>query len=612
MDLTIEQTLQQGVAAHKEGKLEEAERLYRAILQSQPLHPHANHNLGVLAVSVDKADAALPLFKTALEANPKIEQFWLSYIDALIKEKQFDNAKEVFEQGKKEGLSGDKVDAVETQLTPKTQVKEPKSAVQKKSLTFSETRKKLSGNKEKKAKKRNLKGINPSEAEINNLLQHYQKGRYGDAEKLSLSISQRFPESQFGWKALGAVLKQTGRISEALVANQKSVQLAPKDFEAHYNLGVALKDLGRLEEAEASYRQAITLKPDYAEAHNNLGSMLKALGRLDEAEASYTQAIALKPNSTQAHYNLGVTLQELDRLEEAEASYRQVIALKPDYAEAHNNLGKTLKGLRKYEEAILHFDLVNDRNATAQSLECLYVNKNYFEFDKRIHSMSALDNLNIRVAAVSAFAAHQMKKKDPYQFCTNPLDFIVIKNLAEYDFYSNNLVDEIIRESDEYQLIWESRTTKFGFQGPNDIFENSSKTISHLEGIVQQAVDAYYDRFKSESNIFIKSWPRKHKLMGWYNRLLKNGYHTSHIHPGGWLSGVIYLKTTALSNNDEGAIEFGLHGYDLPITDEDYPRELHRPKRGDIILFPSSLFHRTIPFTTDSERCAIAFDLTPV
>ena len=86
MELTIEQALQQGIAAHKEGKLEDAERLYRAILQSQPVHPDANHNLGVIAVSVNKAEAALPLFKTSLEANPKIEQFWLSYIDALIKE----------------------------------------------------------------------------------------------------------------------------------------------------------------------------------------------------------------------------------------------------------------------------------------------------------------------------------------------------------------------------------------------------------------------------------------------------------------------------------------------------------------------------------------------
>ena len=73
MELTLDQALQQGVAAHKEGKVQDAERLYRAILQSQPLHPDANYNLGVIAVSDNKADVALPLFKVALEANPKIE-----------------------------------------------------------------------------------------------------------------------------------------------------------------------------------------------------------------------------------------------------------------------------------------------------------------------------------------------------------------------------------------------------------------------------------------------------------------------------------------------------------------------------------------------------------
>ena len=75
MELTIEQALQQGVAAHKEGKLQEAERPYRAILQSQPLHPDASHNLGVLAVSVNKAVATLPLLKTALEAIQKQDSF---------------------------------------------------------------------------------------------------------------------------------------------------------------------------------------------------------------------------------------------------------------------------------------------------------------------------------------------------------------------------------------------------------------------------------------------------------------------------------------------------------------------------------------------------------
>ena len=118
MELTIEQALRQGVTAHKEGNLQEAERLYRAIIQSHPAHPDANHNLGVIAVSANKVNEALPLFKTALEANPNIEQFWLSYIDALIKDRQFDNAKQLIEQAKIQGLNGEKLNALASQLVP--------------------------------------------------------------------------------------------------------------------------------------------------------------------------------------------------------------------------------------------------------------------------------------------------------------------------------------------------------------------------------------------------------------------------------------------------------------------------------------------------------------
>ena len=99
MELTVDQMLKQGVAAYNAGNLQEAERLYRDILQVQPKHPDANHNLGLIAVSMNQCGAALPLFKSAIDFNPNIEQFWLSYIDTLIKEKQFENAKLVLEQG---------------------------------------------------------------------------------------------------------------------------------------------------------------------------------------------------------------------------------------------------------------------------------------------------------------------------------------------------------------------------------------------------------------------------------------------------------------------------------------------------------------------------------
>ena len=199
--------------------------------------------------------------------------------------------------------------------------------------------------------KRNVYFSKPSQEQLNSLLEHYQAGRYKDAEKLSLSITHEFPEHQFGWKVLGAALKQMGKINESLVATQKSVQLEPQDAEAHNNLGVMLRKLRRLDDAEASCRKAITLKPNYAQAHFNLGNTLKELGKLDEAETSYRKAITLKPDYAKAHSNLGVTLQELGKLKEAEASYKKAIELKSDYAEAHNNLGVTLKELGRLNEA---------------------------------------------------------------------------------------------------------------------------------------------------------------------------------------------------------------------------------------------------------------------
>ena len=157
----------------------------------------------------------------------------------------------------------------------------------------------------------------PSQSEIQKLINHYQNGQYGDAETLAISITEQFPDHQFSWKVLGAVLIQTGRISESLVANQKSIKLTPQDAEAHNNLGNTLKELGRLEEAEASYTQAIALKSDYAEAHNNLGVTLKELGRLEEAEASLRQAIALKSDLADAHNNLGKLLMKIGQHREA-------------------------------------------------------------------------------------------------------------------------------------------------------------------------------------------------------------------------------------------------------------------------------------------------------
>ena len=350
MEFNVDQALEQGVAAHKEGKLQDAEDLYRAILQAQPKHPDANHNLGSLAVAVGKPLEAIPLFKLALEANPQIEQFWLSYADALIKVEHIDEANHVLVEAEKSGVASEKLYAAQQRLKEYVSNDMNRTA---KNQTLSEKRKKLA--KKKKSKKRKAPNSSsnaaPSPDQLNHLLEQYQARRLVEAEELATSLTQQFPRHPFGWKVLGVVLRQRSRLSESLVPMQSVVMLSPRDAEAHNNLGATLQELGRLDEAEASYKKAIALKPDYVGAHYNLGNTRKELGGLDEAEASYKRAIALKPDYAEAHNNLGNTLRELGRLDESGASYRQAIALKPDYADAHYNLGVTLEELGRLDEA---------------------------------------------------------------------------------------------------------------------------------------------------------------------------------------------------------------------------------------------------------------------
>jgi tetratricopeptide (TPR) repeat protein len=716
MELTGDQRLQQAVAAHNVGDLQEAERLYRSILQVQPNHPDVNHNLGLIAVSANQPRMALPLFKSAIDANPNVEQFWLSYIEALITTRQFIDAKQALKKGKKKGVGKENM----------------------KILT-----KKLAS-----VKAGNILIPAPPQAELQKLIDHYQNGRYEDAEKLAFSIAKQFPEHPSSYNVLGGVYRQSGRLSELVIVSEKVVALSPKDAEAHSNLGLALKELGRLEESKLSYKRALKLKPDFVEIHKDLGNVLSELGKLSEAQESYEQALAFKSDDAEVHYNLGIILSQLSRLEEAEASYGQAILLKPDYTGAHNNLGITLQALGKlekaqacyrqaialkpnfagahlnlgnaqhglgnleeakasYEQAIVlepdfaeahcnlgitlkelgriveaelslrqaielnpidfpdAFDLLGfilqrrgefedaeacyrkfislrpnkipntsskgailfregdfegalsvfesygNAMSRARALECLYALGRIGDIYERIEAQVDLDNENLRVAAISAFLTERENQSTAHNFCNNPLDFVHFANISSHIEDHHLFITDVIDELRNVKSIWEpvSRTTRNGFQATSNVFEYPSQKMSLLKAIIIDELDAYFLKFKNKSCSFIQKWPLEKDVSGWHVILKQQGHQTAHIHPNGWLSGVIYLAVVPSLGRDEGAIELSLNGPNY--FDVESSKKIHQPILGDMVFFPSSLHHRTLPFSTDMNRICVSFDLKP-
>ena len=394
MELTLDQVLQKGIEAHKAGQAQEADRLYSAILIAQPKHPDTNHNMGVLAVGVGKVQEALPFFKTALEANPSTVQFWLSYIEALIKLDQFAEAKAVFDQAKSNGARGDGFDKLKQRLSAqdeeptetsnaareedqeqsntlssleldraiklaKTKVKEGSSEEAK--LIYQDILAKFPKNKRASYGLKTLvdgpvgkasKVQEPPQDQLQSLINLYQQGQLQQVLKQTEALVQQFLKSPILYHIQGTVLKSLEQLDLSIEAYNKALVIKPDYTDAYYNMGVALKAQGKLEKAIEAYNKALAIKPDNAEAYNNMGVALKAQGKLKQAIEAYNKALAIKPDFTDAYYNSGNTLLEQGKLEDAIEAYNNALTLKPDYAEAYYNRGNALKEQGKQDEAI--------------------------------------------------------------------------------------------------------------------------------------------------------------------------------------------------------------------------------------------------------------------
>ena len=107
MKATISEALNKGIDAQKQGRTAEAEQIYLDILTKFPSHPDASHNLGVLVSRKGDEQKALVYFKRSIVANPNVKQFWLSYINVLIKTKNFEKAKNILNQAEEKGFEID-------------------------------------------------------------------------------------------------------------------------------------------------------------------------------------------------------------------------------------------------------------------------------------------------------------------------------------------------------------------------------------------------------------------------------------------------------------------------------------------------------------------------
>lgn len=314
MASSTEENLSLVIEALEEGKQLEAENLLVTILQDEPTHPEANYQLGLLAVKDGYLEESLPLFLLAIQSDPEIQKFWVSYIEVLIKLKRNSAAKEVLKDLKKTGLEG-----------------------------------KIFGDLEALA---NDLEREPSPDYVKSLFDLFDQGRFQDLLDKLESLLQKFPDSAPLYNLEGLANSSLEKYESAAESYRKVIKIKPDIAEVHLNLGQALAKSQRPDEAIDSYKEALRIKTDYAEAHNNWGRALFAKGQYNDAIAQYRQAIKFNPHYAIAYYNMGQAqhtkaalykqededwnLEEFfAELDNVLFSFNQAIEINPAYAEAH-------------------------------------------------------------------------------------------------------------------------------------------------------------------------------------------------------------------------------------------------------------------------------------
>ena len=503
-------------------------------------------------------------------------------------------------------------------------------------------------------------GSQPSQQQVQTVIGLLNNKQLAQAESLAKELINKYPQVFILHQVLGLSLDGQQKFAEAVISYQNAVNLQPNKQdpslpEVLFNLGIALTQLNRLEEAVNAYQQALLIKPNFFEAHGNLGTLLQGQGKLEAALSSYQAGLKINPQDARGHFNLGTVLRDKGDLQAAVNSYQKAIQLFPNYTDAHNNLGETLRDqgnmdaaiksyqaalmlnpnhananynmaeflylAKKYDEAITYFERSQLDDWQARKLYCLYKAE---KFDAFAANRDALlkqgSHHSPLVATLSTHYSINFNQADPYNFCKNGLDFVYQNHMLNQD---SDLLKALLNDINSADIAErkQGRLTN-GQQSAGNLFKRPEASFRALAALIKQAFLNYKNKFSNANCELIKAFPNELEFTSsWYVKMQQGGHLSAHIHEIGWLSGAVYLAMpTSVVDSTEGAFEYGTHGDEYPIllpkTQKDFPVAQIMPRVGDIILFPSSLFHRTIPFYTsplnaNESRICIAFDLKP-
>ena len=599
------QAIQQQLMA---GRFQDGVRLCRQVLSYAPNEPNALYMMGVAAAQLGDANGTRAAFDAALKVTPNRVDLLLNYGNFLRETGALERALQLLLRA--------------SELAPKT------AGVWQ---SLSSTQFRLERFDEALESAQKLVSLAPTDAAAWELAAGaaQRAGNRDRAVQLISSGLEKLPESAKLHYARGQLSREQGDFTAANVAYERAQQLGFTSADLFRNNAEALLEVGRPLDAAAFARAGLAHYPtDIAlhQAATRLHVESKAPG--DPVGELIKAARIQKTNAALWETAIGF-LKYLDRPDDEQQLLREALAsgspktprLLSLEAIAQADAGNRDQMMRTYEGLLARFpdDASVKFDFAIQLLKASAPERANQLFDD-VLKVSPLDQmaLGFKSTALRLMGDNRLNDLVDHDAMVFKVDVPAPEGYASRTEYFAEVASvlESLHHTHAHPI---DQSVRGGTQTNGFLFRIAHPVVKQLEQQIRLAVADALHRFPIDGTH--PFWRRN--VAGtqaadivfsgaWSVRLSGQGFHTNHMHPKGWISSALYIAVpdeVSGATDDAGYIQFGAPeeklGLDLP------PIRTIKPEVGSLVLFPSYMWHGTIPFSSEQPRITVAFDIVP-
>lgn len=347
---------------------------------------------------------------------------------------------------------------------------------------------------------------------------------------------------------------------------------------------------GNLQDADRLTALAVRTAPDFMQAWNARGDILDARDKPEAASDAWRRSLVTGPGNTGPFVGVGNRFQLQGDHVQAARLYKRALVGQPGNVAAANNLAQAL---------LIEGDVKGALSVTGRVLE--------------------RHPTHVRATAYHSISLEELGRYDEVDHliaqgtATRPIRFPVPAGYADHADFNAALSEEIRNHPNISGELDPLRRAIRGGAFVPQLFDHKGPAIAAFERMLSEGLDDYIAGLpKDPTHPFFARIPQGYAVNIWANILGDEGHQSAHIHNAGWLSGTYYAAIPeSVSPEDEeraGWLEFNRPGYGIPHRGT-RPLDAICPELGMAVVFPSYVWHSTVPFRGGGERISIAFDL---